>query len=1288
MKERNHKTLNIIGIAFFVCGLILSGSQNSYAQEKDDVRSEQEAAKESRNYERQQKRFESNKRKNSSNSVANASFRNFTRGGLQTGNLIQVPYITNVNVSAGYWGSFVSPSRITWPKGSGVEYGHTMSFLAGGDVINDDGDDYVIISDSYNRSSGDRSPDGSHQFYFQPIPGFYNMYGDRSSENRLNDNDDDRARLEATGYYFVGGLNEDSNGNGVLDAGEDLNNDGILDLILENKVEYTSQSNLYETWPEFWPPQSYVGDSRSVTDFVPGERAGRWNGAYGAYARADQESYYVADDRDNDEFPYYPFINPESGEPDERNWADGGRRGLGIEISVRQYQWASVLAEDIFIGTFDVKNVSRKNIPEAIIGMIVDYDIGGQTGANNALFDTQDDITYQWNKRNLVRNGYNVGYAGVGFLESPGIHDDGLDNDDDGMVDESREDGIDNDGDWRTWTDVDGNGVYNNEDLNNNFILDAGEDVNGNGVLDIEPINDDTGSDGVGPENENYPGPDSDGTEANGVPDPGEPNFEFTDNDEIDQIGLTNMVIRTPSDFDSDLDDDELFWNDYIQPVPESQFIIPTETADIIYVYSSGKVAINQQSAQRFSIAFFCGNDFDDMLRNKRTMQNIYDSDYNFAKPPRRPFLTAVAGDSKVTLVWDESAQNSRDPIYGFDFEMYKIYKSTDPEFNDIKTITDAFGNPLLWEPIAQFDLNNGLSGAHPVPIGDFGISYDMGTDSGLEYSYIDEDVDNGRTYYYAVVSVDAGYYDNFFEKGISEFENLSPISPTESSKIIEVDAFERPVNVDRNAVVVVPQPAASGYVPAQLKNNQVDRVAGLATGSVNVEFLIPDSSNSKGYEYEFTFTDDGYYADLDTNYLDYGRTTGFFLKNLTTGDTLAQNIGSGASLFSTPVLNARIYDGMKFKISNPTEPGVASTEWLFNANHSSRPLLNVNVSAPANNPATHFKVPRDYEIRVSEMGADTSKWITADRQIPTNYQVWDITDPNNAFKVPFSLGEPGTPDFPQDTVRGMLTPGDVIDIRIQGRNTPFGVVYAASTWRFNATLSSSASSLVTEISESAEEMYDTLAVYSVRGLNTRPYGADLVGVEIIEFLEETGTWWNGVRDSMLNVAGLNTSIAVFPDPVEMKSDLDAAFNRELPRAGDVYQITTTKPFNRSDVYRFKVTGNEIAESIAESVLDSIYVAPDPYIVVNPLESRNTQLPGRGERRIDFRNLPQQCTIKIFTISGRLVKTLDHSASQFDSFESWDLKSDDGLDVAYGVYIYHVNAPGIGEKIGRFALIK
>ena len=32
--------------------------------------------------------------------------------------------------------------------------------------------------------------------------------------------------------------------------------------------------------------------------------------------------------------------------------------------------------------------------------------------------------------------------------------------------------------------------------------------------------------------------------------------------------------------------------------------------------------------------------------------------------------------------------------------------------------------------------------------------------------------------------------------------------------------------------------------------------------------------------------------------------------------------------------------------------------------------------------------------------------------------------------------------------------------------------------------------------------------------------------------------------------------------------------------------------------------------------------------------------------------------------------------------------SRDNLDIAYGVYLYHIDAPGIGEHTGKFAVIK
>jgi len=145
-----------------------------------------------------------------------------------------------------------------------------------------------------------------------------------------------------------------------------------------------------------------------------------------------------------------------------------------------------------------------------------------------------------------------------------------------------------------------------------------------------------------------------------------------------------------------------------------------------------------------------------------------------------------------------------------------------------------------------------------------------------------------------------------------------------------------------------------------------------------------------------------------------------------------------------------------------------------------------------------------------------------------------------------------------------------------------------------------------------------------------------------------------------------------------------------LPETGDKLTVRTQKPFSSDDVFVFSTTGwQEPAEEDMENVLDNIYVVPDPYVAVNSLERRQSAaLSGRGERRIDFVNLPIRCTIRIFTMSGQLVTVIEHNGFQDNGRESWDLTTDDGLEIAYGIYIFHVQAPGIGEKLGRFAVIK
>jgi hypothetical protein len=37
---------------------------------------------------------------------------------------------------------------------------------------------------------------------------------------------------------------------------------------------------------------------------------------------------------------------------------------------------------------------------------------------------------------------------------------------------------------------------------------------------------------------------------------------------------------------------------------------------------------------------------------------------------------------------------------------------------------------------------------------------------------------------------------------------------------------------------------------------------------------------------------------------------------------------------------------------------------------------------------------------------------------------------------------------------------------------------------------------------------------------------------------------------------------------------------------------------------------------------------------------------------------------------------------------AWDLRTKDNLDVAPGLYIFHVEASGVGDYTGKFAVIK
>ena len=94
--------------------------------------------------------------------------------------------------------------------------------------------------------------------------------------------------------------------------------------------------------------------------------------------------------------------------------------------------------------------------------------------------------------------------------------------------------------------------------------------------------------------------------------------------------------------------------------------------------------------------------------------------------------------------------------------------------------------------------------------------------------------------------------------------------------------------------------------------------------------------------------------------------------------------------------------------------------------------------------------------------------------------------------------------------------------------------------------------------------------------------------------------------------------------------------------------------------------------NVAQSALDMIRVVPNPYYGYSDYED------GQLDNKVKITNLPQKCTISIFSLNGYLLKTYNKDSDEVE--QTWDLKNQNGVPVASGVYIIHVNAPGIGEK--------
>ncbi|MCX6175466.1 MAG: hypothetical protein NTZ27_12000 [Ignavibacteriales bacterium] len=215
--------------------------------------------------------------------------------------------------------------------------------------------------------------------------------------------------------------------------------------------------------------------------------------------------------------------------------------------------------------------------------------------------------------------------------------------------------------------------------------------------------------------------------------------------------------------------------------------------------------------------------------------------------------------------------------------------------------------------------------------------------------------------------------------------------------------------------------------------------------------------------------------------------------------------------------------------------------------------------------------------------------------------------------------------------------------------------------------------------------------------LNGRPFPSKPVNFKVFNestqkyisfgFLEIDGT------DGILSVNGAYRDRVIFLEPgytwwFYLVDTPDSTLGTRLPKSGDRIELKLKKPFLSSDKFRFVAQSPKIDLEKAKSDLDNIKVVPNPYVGSAVWEPRNPYNSGRGPRSLHFTHLPAKCTIRIFTVNGELVSVLDHDSPLGDGSENWNMLTRDNLSISYGVYVYQIDAPGIGAKIGKFAVIK
>ena len=794
-------------------------------------------------------------------------------------------------------------------------------------------------------------------------------------------------------------------------------------------------------------------------------------------------------------------------------------------------------------------------------------------------------------------------------------------------------DGVDNDGDGAVDEGID-------EGIDEMIDESRADGIDNDG--DWRPALDDVGLDGA--DNTADPG------ENNGLPTsgagrglPGESNIDVTDISESDQIGITNVKFRAAGAIDyQQVSDGSLFFS-FLVP---GQFSVlapgqsPASRDTDLFV-SSGIFPLRAGQTESVSFAVILGDvdygrqptDIDgryrDLLTKRQNALEAYEADYRFAQAPICPTVRAVPGDGAVTLYWDDAAEDSFDSF---------IADLSEPGLNPrdfegyrVYRSTDAgfLDSRQITDGFGNFSFLRPVAQYDLIDgIGGFHPVAVNGTQFFLGTDTRDPgEATNGLTQVFTDSTAVNGVTYYYAVTSYDFGAAAVDIPPTECSISITLAPDGSVSRTGPNVVVVTPSQAAAGLVDGGF---EVQRISGDASGEITYDVIDP-AALEDGHRYRVTFRDTLVLGRVNPRGVqttqDTIQTRSVSLVDLTDdGQVLLDN-----SLVWREDRDAPVTEGFKLDFDPVPFASIIqdSSGWQ---GIGIRDLITSRFSLGGNVPGT--RVPADYRLVVGPPGFGRS----------------------SEYVVNFGIN--------------LTIPAKPVNVRV------FKEVFGPDGAR--------------------SEVEVPFAFVDVVGPGATLTGEGSAATNLFD-ADPTATGGQGDTDLIIVLEDIPGDRRTGLTPTwQFDLDFGADAGRN-PQEGDVGVLRTRKPFTAADVYEFTVRGPSFDAERARSALDAVRVVPNPYRGASQFEVANPFPSGRGEREIRFVGLPPRSTVRIFTTSGRLVKTLVMDQGSNDALTpemlrtgsiSWDLLNENRLAVSYGVYLYHVEAPGVGETTGTLALIK